>query len=127
MFHGVAVFPALFHGVFHGVAVFPALFHGVFHGVAVFPALFHGVFHGVAVFHALFHGVFPALFHEVFPPKRLFHAAKAPGRFGVQPLLGQAVAFEKVLPLPQQSVLFGPGHEPQVLKGDHPAGVGLYM
>jgi hypothetical protein len=99
----------------------------VFHGVAVFPALFHGVFHGVAVFHALFHGVFPALFHEVFPPKRLFHAAKAPGRFGVQPLLGQAVAFEKVLPLPQQSVLFGPGHEPQVLKGDHPAGVGLYM
>ena len=95
----------------------------MFHGVAVFPALFHGVFHGVAVFHALFHG----LFHGVFPPKRLLHAAKAPGRFGVQPLLGQAVAFEKVLPLPQQSVLFGPGHEPQVLKGDHPAGVGLYM
>jgi hypothetical protein len=123
VFLGVAVFPALFHGVFHGVAVFPALFHGVFHGVAVFPALFHGVFHGVAVFPALFHGVF----HEVFPPKRLFHAAKAPGRFGVQPLLGQAVAFVKVLPLPQQSVLFGPGHEPQVLKGDHPAGVGLYM
>jgi hypothetical protein len=117
----------LFHGVFHELVVFHGAFHGVLHELVVFHALFHGVFHELVVFHGVLvpqNGVFHALFHGVLAPKRPFHALEV---FGVQPLQKPAKGFEKTLPLVQQSAVFGPGQLPQALKGDHPAGIWLYM